>query len=446
MQKERERIYEGVRKMTKVFIVINPGFFNKGDAALVLGALKTLRTLNNAEVSISSSHPEFESIRCDAKLINITDPLSEEKPFIIKAFRYAITTLQHTSFAISHRIFGLNKIPNGIMKREVLEEYYKSDIIVASLDDSFTTLYGYGSFLANFHAIFLAKLLKKSVVLYAGSIGPFRNKFCEILGKYIINKVDLITLREGTSFEYLKKIGVNKPPMYVTADTAFALHPAPLERAKEIVSLESINENERPLIGVSLSRVISQWAFPELQDAQEKYQKYLKTMARMVDYLAEELSATVIFIPQVIGPAEVNDDRNTAKHIYQMAKNKDKIKLIENEYTPEELRAATGRFDMFIGARTHAVISAAMMYTPFVAIEYESHKTRGILGGMLDCDEFVYDIRTLDFDTLISKINDIWLNREEIREELAIKTDGMEERAMLNGKLVEEMLEGSLND
>ena len=65
---------------------------------------------------------------------------------------------------------------------------------------------------------------------------------------------------------------------------------------------------------------------------------------------------------------------------------------------------------------------------------------------MLDCDEFVYDIRTLDFDTLISKINDIWLNREEIREELAIKTDGMEERAMLNGKLVEEMLEGSLND
>ncbi len=93
---------------------------------------------------------------------------------------------------------------------------------------------------------------------------------------------------------------------------------------------------------------------------------------------------------------------------------------------------------MFIGARTHAVISAAMMCTPFVAIEYESHKTRGIIGKMLDCEEFVYDIRTLDFDTLISKINNVWLNREKIKGELRTKIEGMEERAMLNGKLVEE--------
>ena len=429
--------------MIKIFIATNPGFFNKGDAAIVLGALKTLRTIdNNAEVSLISSHPEFESIRCDAKLTNKKDPLSKGKTLIVRAFRFAISILQHTSFAMLHRIFGLSRIPKGIMKREILEEYYKSDIIVAALDDSFTTLYGYSAFLTNFYRIFLAKLFKKSVVLYAGSIGPFRNKSYEILGRYIINKVDLVTLREEISFEYLKKIGVNKPPMYVTADLAFALQPAPLERAKEILSSEGIDKNERPLIGVSLSRVISRWAFPEIQDSEEKYQKYAKMMAQMIDYLIEELSATVIFIPQVIGPNEEKDDRNTAKDIHQMAKykNKDKIKLITNEYTPEELRAITGQFDLFIGARTHSVISAAMMCTPFVAIEYESHKTRGIIGKMLDCEEFVYDIRTLDFDTLIAKISDVWLNRAKIREELKFKIEGMEERALLNGKLVKELI------
>lgn len=427
--------------MTKIFIATNPGFFNKGDASIVLGALKTLRMIDDVGVSIVSSHPEFESIRCDAKLINMTDPLSKGKPLIVRAFRFAITILQHTSLAMLHRIFGLSGIPKGMMKRELLEEYYKSDIIIAALDDSFTTLYGSGPFRTNFYSIFLAKLLKKSVVLYAGSIGPFRNKFYEILGRYIINKVDLVTLREETSFEYLKKIGVNKPPMYVTADLAFALQPAPLERAKEILLSEGIDESEKPLIGMSLSQVISRWAFPELQDSEEKYRKYIKIMAQMVDYLIEELSATVIFIPQVIGPSEENDDRNTAKYIYQMAKNKDKIKLVTNEYTPEELRSITGQFDLFIGARTHSVISAAMMCTPFVAIEYESHKTRGIMGKMLDCEEFVYDIRTLDFGTLITKINDVWLNMEKIREELKIKTEGMEERALLNGKLVKALLE-----
>ena len=427
--------------MTKIFIATNPGFFNKGDASIVLGALKTLRTIDNAEVSIVSSHPEFESIRCDAKLINMTDPLSKGKPLIVRAFRFAIPILQHISLPMLHRIFGLNRIPTGIMKRQLLEEYHKSDIIIAALDDSFTTLYGYGPFLTNFYRIFLAKLFKKSVVLYAGSIGPFKNKFYEILGRYIINKVDLVTLREDISFEYLKEIGVNKPPIYVTADLAFALQPAPLERAKEILSLEGIDEKERPLIGVSLSHVISRWAFPESQDPQEKYHKYVKMMAQMVDYLIEELSATVIFIPQVIGPTQKSDDRIAAKDIYQMVKKKDKIKLITNEYTPEELRSITGQFDLFIGARTHSVISAAMMCTPFVAIEYESHKTRGIIGKMLDCEEFVYDIRTLDFDTLITKINDVYLNREKIKEELKFKIEGMEERALLNGKLVKELLE-----
>jgi colanic acid/amylovoran biosynthesis protein len=426
--------------MTKIFIVSNPGFFNKGDASIVLGALKTLRTIDDAEVSLISSHPEFESIRCDAKLINIIDPLSKGKPLIVRAFRFAITIFQHTSFAILHRIFGLSRIPTGIMKREILEEYCKSDIFVAALDDSFTTLYGYGPFLTNFYKIFLAKLFKKSVVLYAGSIGPFKNKVYEILGAYIINKVDLVTLREEISFEYLKKIGVSKPPMYVTADLAFTLQPAPLERAKEILTSESIDENARPLIGVSLSRVISRWAFPELQDPEEKYRKYVKMMARIVDYLIEELSATIIFISQVIGPTQENDDRIAAKDIYQMAKNKDKIKLVTNEYTPEELRAITGQFDLFIGARTHSAISAAMTCTPFVAIEYESHKTRGIIGKMLDCEEFVYDIRTLDFDTLITKINDVWINRKKIREELKFKIEGMEERALLNGKLVKELM------
>ena len=426
--------------MTKIFIVSNPGFFNKGDASIVLGALKTLRTIDDAEVSLISSHPEFESIRCDAKLINIIDPLSKGKLLIVRAFRFAIPIFQHTSLAMLHKIFGLSRIPKGMMKRELLEEYYKSDIIIAALDDSFTTLYGSGPFRTNFYRIFLAKLFKKSVVLYAGSIGPFRNKFYEILGRYIINKVDLVTLREDISFEYLKKIGVNKPPMYVTADLAFALQPAPLERAKEILLSEGIDESEKPLIGMSLSRVISRWAFPELQDSEEKYRKYLTIMAQMVDYLAEELSATVISIPQVIGPSEENDDRNTAKDIYQMAKKKDKIKLITNEYTPEELRAITGQFDLFVGARTHSVISAAMMCTPFVAIEYESHKTRGIIGKMLDCEEFVYDIRTLDFDTLISKIKDVWLNREKIKEELKFKIEGMEERTLLNGKLVKELM------
>jgi polysaccharide pyruvyl transferase WcaK-like protein len=309
-------------------------------------------------------------------------------------------------------------------------------------DDGLTGIYSGFPFFSTIYTITLAKLLKTPIVIYAGSIGPepSKGKLSKMLVRFILNKVDLITLREEISYEYLQMIGVNKPPIYVTADPAFLLPSVTPERVKEIMLIECINKNDRPLIGVSLSQVIARWAFPEIQELGGKYDRYIKIMSQAIDHLTEELSATIVFVPHVIGYSKKEDDRIAAKDIYQMVKNKDKIKLIENEYAPEELKALIGQFDLFIGARTHSVISAAMMCTPFVAIEYESPKTRGIIGKMLDCEEFVYDIGTLDFDTLITKINDVWLNREKIRGELKFKIEGMEGRALLNGKLVKELM------
>jgi colanic acid/amylovoran biosynthesis protein len=226
----------------------------------------------------------------------------------------------------------------------------------------------------------------------------------------------------------------------VTADLAFVLKPASVERAREILALEGVSTEHRPLIGVSLSRVISRWAFPALRDRNEKYRAYLEIMAQMIDRLADQMSATIVFIPQVIGPTPELDDRLAAKDIYAVCKNKAKIKLIANEYRPEELRAITGEFDMFIGTRTHAVISAAVMGVPFLALEYESHKTRGIIGRMLQCEDLVYDIRELSLETLHRRIDEVWKNRDRIRMELASKTATMEKRALRNGELVAQLV------
>ena len=68
-----------------------------------------------------------------------------------------------------------------------------------------------------------------------------------------LNKVALITLREEVSLEYLMKLGVNKPPIYVTADPAFLLKSAPEGRITEILNAEGIKIGTRPVIGVTLS-------------------------------------------------------------------------------------------------------------------------------------------------------------------------------------------------
>jgi polysaccharide pyruvyl transferase WcaK-like protein len=426
--------------MTKILLGKNPYSLNKGEVAMLVGTLKTFRTFfENVEFSIVSTHPEIDEMRCDTK-INIISDISSDKSRTIRIFKFVYSIVQDITSVFIYRIFNFKT--SGITKGEKLKAYCEADLITMGHDDALTGIYGGFPFFSTIYPIILAKLLKTPIVIYAGSIGPepSKGKLSKMLVRFTLNKVDLITLREEISYEYLQMVGVNKPPIYVTADPAFLLPSVTSERVKEIMLIESINKNDRPLIGVSLSQVIAHWAFPEIQDLGGKYDRYIKIMSQVIDYLTEELSATIVFVPHVIGYSKKEDDRIAAKDIYQMAKNKDKIKLIENEYAPEELKGLIGQFDLFIGARTHSVISAAMMCTPFVAIEYESPKTRGIIGKMLDCEEFVYDIRTLNFDTLITKINDVWLNREKIRGELKFKIEGMEERALLNGKLVKELM------
>ena len=92
----------------------------------------------------------------------------------------------------------------------------------------------------------------------------------------------------------------------------------------------------------------------------------------------------------------------------------------------------------------HATIASTSMHVPTVAIAY-SDKTHGIIGKMLGQDKCIIDIKELNYESLISKINDACENREKIKKELEVKIPMVKERAMLNGKLVKELLD-SLNN
>ena len=63
---------------------------------------------------------------------------------------------------------------------------------------------------------------------------------------------------------------------------------------------------------------------------------------------------------------------------------------------------------------------------------------------MLGQEKYVLNIEELNYETLISKINDAWRNRKEIEKELEMKMPMVKEKAMLNGKLVKELID-SLN-
>ena len=419
---------------TKIIIVNHGTRMNKGTAALLNSRIKALKEfIPDAEFTVFTYCLDYEP---ETKYMPDIDIKFYESIGWIGLSPRAMLKTAISIFKLFLRQIGLDTKPK---ENSGIQDYFDADIIISTGGDKLTE--DYGSPFSDFVNLLFGVLLGKPVVLYAESIGPFNKKWNKMIGKFIFSKMSLITLREEISRKHLKELAVNKAPIYVTADSAFLLKPAPNKVIKEIMLKEGIDKNNRPLIGISVSKIIARYGFLDLKNNEEKYNGYIDLMSKVIDYLVENLNATVIFVPHVIGHWG-NDDRTVADDVINSVKYKHKCISIKEEYTTEELKGIIGECDLFIGARMHATIASTSIFVPTIAIAY-SHKTHGIIGKMLGQEKYVLDIKNLDYDTVISKIDDAWRNKEKIKSDLESKMDDIKERALLNAKLVRDLvLEG----
>ena len=71
--------------------------------------------------------------------------------------------------------------------------------------------------------ILIVKIAQVPVMIYAQGIGPVNKRINKKLIKWILNNVDLITVRDNFSKELLENLGVVKPKIYVNSDPVFLL-------------------------------------------------------------------------------------------------------------------------------------------------------------------------------------------------------------------------------
>jgi len=282
--------------------------------------------------------------------------------------------------------------------------------------------------------------LGKPIILYAGKIKP--HKFFYRVTKSVLERFSLITLREEKSYQNLRKIKFQSNKVFVTADLAFLLKSASRERIQEIMEQEGIDKYSGPFIGMTATRYMAVSALnaskgfsgPDLS-----YQRHTESLAYVVDDLIDKLDCVVIFIPHCIGFGQELDDRIVAMDIYRICRNKERVKVITNEYGPHELKGLIGYFDLMIGERIHSVISAMAMCVPSVVISLSTDQRLDII-RMIGQEDAICYLENLDTEALLSKIYDTWDRKEEVRNNLRSNLQIIQERAMNNGKLLSQVL------
>ena len=418
--------------MTKILITGTTTYSdNRGVSAMAAGMIKILRKyVPNAEIVIWHSEVCRRSVptTCETN-VKVIKERSAYGYFLKIPFRLFFCAL----WAALRKLGDVRVL----MSERVLKEYRDADLIISlNYGDGFADIYGSLESFSIFSQNLLNHLSKKPVIFASQSIGPFNTGLTRTFARSLLNRSKLVMVREDITRKYLKKIGVKENLVRFFPDTAFLLEPADDKRVKKIFSNEGLRINFKkkmqPIIGISVNPSIAQFA-----KVPEKLEFYLDTMAKLVDFLINDLNAVVVFVPNVT-LVEGFDTRSLGNLIRERTEHKDRVISINGDYTAEELKGIIKQCDLFVGSLMHTIIASISMNIPSVAIAY-SHKTFGIM-ETVGLGDYVIHFRDLSFDMLVSKTREAWADRNKIKKSLKPKTKRARKQLLSSGKLIKDLL------
>ncbi len=193
--------------------------------------------------------------------------------------------------------------------------------------------------------------MKTPVMLYANGIGPVTKPKNRKLTKKILNRVNLITLRDANSLAELKSLGVNKPESVVTADPVFAAQVRNPENAANLLKEAGLGENEK----IALFSVRKWRDFPGDFD---------DTFAKMADYIAEKHGLTPVFLP-LHYPFDASVSRNI------ITKMKNRALFISGRTDIATTLSIVEKSSLTVSVRLHMLIYATLSGVPGIGIAYD---------------------------------------------------------------------------
>lgn len=112
----------------------------------------------------------------------------------------------------------------------------------------------------------------------------------------------------------------------------------------------------------------------------------LQALGKALHRLGEEKSAQVVLLP-LQNPTDIPVCDDLSFYIPDIPGSK--VVLLHDKYTTEEFLSIIANFKLLVGMRLHALVFAAVMQVPFLAISYDPkvdafvHAVDGVLAGTI---------------------------------------------------------------
>lgn len=403
-----------VGKEQRVLLIGHYGFANRGCEAIVRGSVAIIRHhLPGARITLISRQAAADERVCRASGIGVDRVVPER-------FGHARFSPQWGLKVLGHRLFNRGLSDHDYRHRKLMGQHHA---VLSIGGDNFSDDYGGpGPF---FDSLKVAQSTGAKAGIWAASIGPFKETEAGGWAK-IMQGLDLITVREPLTQEYLEKYNVRQP-VHRVADPAFVMEPqAPAGGVH-------FKGEGQTLIGLGISDLLRMK--PGLGE------RYAAETARFVANLVKQPRLKVLLVPHVVEGRRSTDDYAACEAVAQLsgATRGSQVEVVPPEYHAAEMKFVIGQCDGFIGARTHSTIASLSMLVPTITIGY-SVKAFGINRDIFGHDEFVIPVEGLTAELLEAGAARLLRERREIGTVLKRRVPELRALALSGGKFLAAIL------
>jgi len=237
------------------------------------------------------------------------------------------------------------------------------------------------------------------MMLYANGIGPITKKRNIRCVKNVVNKTDLVTLRERNSRAELQGLLDENVPVFVTADPVYALENGDRASVDEAIRNSGIPDGAEFFI-----IALREWKYSD------------KEIEAKIAEFADAVSQKYGIIPLVVPMQDIYDKEISERIAMKI---NSRCGQLECGLPPKTMMGIVGRAKFVVGMRLHTLIYAVKNSVPAIALDYDP-KVDAVMESV--GQSFSIKVENIDVEKLCSLADEIIANREEICSQLYEKS------------------------
>lgn len=342
----------------------------------------------------------------------------------------------------------------GNLKRTTpyIKEVLASDIVIDFSGDMWgdnANFLGPNRFIVGAYKDYIAHLLRKTVVMVAGSPGPFNNPVSREIGQKVFDSFDLITNREAESRKVLVDSGFQVHHATDLACPAFLFEGSKGLNVNSLLKKEGLRSESKPVVGF----ILCGWNFQEGPfDKCPRDEDEYDVFVDAIEHIVLNLDCSVCLLSHSNGfkvppiPLELFHGRDypIIKQLLRTLKDRGRAQNVfslDGIYSPWDIKAIIGNFDMVVSGRIHAAVAALSQNVPTVIIDYghepKAHKLKGF-ADVTGVTELLGD--PSNSSDLIAKITSCWNSRIDWQKHLSARIPKVQDLARKNFDLIKDLV------